>query len=344
MTEKRELNIEQKRIESLRLYGHPQKHYVRENGWLEIAKKRTQTLNKKRALRYFTLCGLPAYDIKTFAKEGILEKGGTGYDSTFFCERDDTIIEEISRKVSPNYWNGTFEAFVKSIEDNREQREKLRKLNLFPFDIYNLDFTGSCIPSKEAPYSKILEALTRLIDLNRREKQNFDLFLTFRAKKTEDNKNAVQQLKNLLEKNCNDYPNAKKILETIHGNISKLLSNYENFITITIPKYLLKKAEDLNYVMDIYPSYKYKRVSGKSGEYYIANIILSFKYFHRHRGNRNTRLDEPTASDQIHRLYYPTSIEKIFNNKIIDVDKEFKNNPNLKKTFEKKIREIEEYE
>jgi len=239
--------------------------------------------------------------------------------------------------VGPNFWSGTFQDFIKEISNNRWRREKLKKLNLFPFDIYNLDFTSSCIPSTEAPFSRIFEALTKLIELNQREKQDFDLFLTFRAKRSEDNETAVKQLKRLLDKNCKDHPNAKKILEAIYLNTTKLLFNYENFIMITIPKYLLKKAEDFNYVMDIHPSFKYKR---KHGGYYMTNMILSFNYYRRRREDRSTPLDEATLSDVIHRRYYPTSIEKIFSHKIIDVDKEFKTNPELAKMYKDKIEEI----
>lgn len=326
------------------MYRAPIKQYVREYGWLEAAKKRKTTLEKKkRELRYFTLCSLEAIDIKTLYKAGILNRETSGYPSTFFCEWDKELTEEIARIVGSNYWSGAFEDFISKLHSNHDRlRDKLKEQKLFPFDIYNLDFTGSCIPGNQPPYSRTLEALTRLVDLQHREEQDFDIFLTFPAKEDKDNKEAIEQLVILLNDNCEKYPEAKKALGETYSSVEKLRStHYELFIAIAIPKFLSGIAKDYRYKLAISPSYKYKRKNPKTGSYHITSMILSLEYIHDKRSSKFSKLSDPPIIDEIQNTYYPNSIVEIFNHDIIDVDKKLKDLPRLGKTLANKVKEIE---
>ncbi|MFZ3137960.1 MAG: hypothetical protein WA126_11295 [Thermodesulfovibrionales bacterium] len=332
---------EQKKEIIRRLYRADIKHYVREYGWLEAAKKRNDTLKTKRELRYFTLCSLDAIDIKTFYQAGIINRDATGFPSTFFCEWDKELTEEIARVVGSNYWSGPFEDFISKLFSNDDRLlEKLKAQKLFPFDIYNLDFTGSCIPGDEPPYSKTLEALTRLVDLQHKEEVNFDMFLTFKATRHADNKDAIEQLRSLIVDNCNKYPEAKANLESNYSALDALLSShYENFIALAIPKFLSGIAKDYRYKLNISSSFKYKR-HNKDGVYYITNIILSFEYVHDKRSQKASKLNDPSITDIIQGIYYPQSILAIFNHDVIDVDRKLKETPILRADLDRKVKEI----
>ncbi|MCX5818572.1 MAG: hypothetical protein NT047_01445 [Deltaproteobacteria bacterium] len=329
-----------------RMYRAPIKQYVREYGWLEASRKRKITLNANRELRYFTLCSLEAIDIKTLYKAGILSREASGYPSTFFCEWDRELTEEIARVVGSNYWSGAFEDFISKLYSNDDRlRDKLKEQKLFPFDIYNLDFTGSCIPGDQPPYSKTLEALTRLVDLQHKEEQNFDIFLTFRAKEDRDNKEAVRQLVDLLNDNCNKYPKAKKILDGNYSSIDTLRStHYELFIAIAIPKFLAGIAKDYRYKLTTSSSYKYKRRNKDTGPYYITSMILSLEYIRDRRSGKISKLSDPPIVDEIQNIYYPNSIMEIFDHDVIDVDKKLREIPGLTKTLAAKVKEIENLE
>lgn len=326
-----------------RMYSSPVKHYVREAGWLKAARNRKDLLKgKKRELRYFTLCSLEAIDIKTLYKYGILNRDQLGYPSTYFCEWDSELIEEIARVVGSNYWFGSFEDFITELYNNNDRyRDKLKEQNLFPFDIYNLDFTGSCIPGDQPPYSKTLEALTNLVDLQHKEEHNFDIFLTFSATENKDNKDAIAQLAELLDINCKKYSEAKKVFDNNYLNVSTLKSKqYEIFIAIAIPKFLASKAKDFRYKLEISPSYKYKRVNSNGDPYYITSMILSLEYIRDKRDRGLIKLSDPPISDQIDEKYYPQSIIEIFNHDIIDVDKMLSSKPGLRKKFSEKVKGI----
>jgi hypothetical protein len=325
-----------------RMYRAPIKQYVREYGWLEAAKKRKITL-KKRELRYFTLCSLEAIDIKTLYREGLLNREPTGYPSTFFCEWDKELTEEIARVVGTNYFSGAFEDFIDRLYSNHDRlKDNLKELKLFPFDIYNLDFRGSCIPDDQPPYSNTLEALTRLVDLQHKEEQNFDIFLTFRAEEGKDNKEAINQLVKLLKDNCKQYPDAKKTLIANYSSIEALRStHYELFIAIAVPKFLSGIAKDYRYRLTISPSFKYKRKHPGAGIYHITSIILSLEYIHEKRSGKLSRLDDPPMANEIHNKHYRNSVLEIFNHEIIDVDKKLKEIPELSKGLASKVKEIE---
>lgn len=327
---------EEKKERTKKLYRAPIKQFVREEGWIKAAKKRKVALKGKRELRYFSLCSLLALDIKTLSNEGIIQRKPTGYESAFFCEWEDEFVEEIARVVGSNYYAGSFEDFIEDLYNNKDSyRDKLKEIKLFPFDIYNLDFTGSCIPTNQPPYSKTLDSLVKLVGLQHQEKQDFDLFLTFRAKRREDNKQAISMLKSLLDNNCRNNSKAKEKLEALYKSTSNLLQEYTEFITIAIPKFLLNIAKDFSYTVDINPSYKYKRRSPTGPPYYITNLILTFKY----RGKKGS--DGPAVLDIIKRKYYPVNIEQLFTHEIIDVDRVFSKNKGFNKLYQKKVKEIE---
>jgi len=325
-----------------RMYRAPIKQYVREYGWLAAARRRKTALKKNRDLRYFTLCSLEAIDIKTLCKYGILSREATGYLSTFACEWDKELVEEIARVVGSNFWSGAFEDFVSKLYSNGNSlRDKLKEQNLFPFDIYNLDFTGSCIPDDQPPYSETLEALTRLIDLQHKEEQDFDIFLTFRAKEEKDNEEAIEQLVTLLNDNCEKYPEAKKALDKNYSNVDVLRSaKYEHFLAIAIPKFLSGIAKDHRYKLNISPSYKYKRKDPSGDPYYITSTILSLEYIHDTRSGTLSKLNDPPILDKIQNTYYPDSIIEILNHDVIDVDKKIRDKPQLNKMFKEKVKEI----
>src|SRR5262249_32670090 len=139
----------------------------------------------KRPVRYFTFCAASAIDVFMLERAGILRRDGEmRLVSTFFCERDPADFAEISRLIgsAEQGFQGAFEEIIlftesdstrglsyQDIEGPRRSpflQERLRVKDIhyrlkatFPFDILNIDATGTLLPPKQGAMSRLLRAI-----------------------------------------------------------------------------------------------------------------------------------------------------------------------------------------
>lgn len=155
-----------KPLEVLDISRDAVKHYVRINGWVEIARERyarIQTDQERRdhGLRYFTLCGKDGIDIFLFQREGLINDDGRGFPSIFYCEGYYPSFAELT-------------PILGRTRGSRNKFEDLINYNWFktliqhsPFDVVNLDFSGSCFPQQDPPFSRTLRSINVLISLQK---------------------------------------------------------------------------------------------------------------------------------------------------------------------------------
>ena len=224
---------EEKQRDTRRHYTDPEKHFVRKHVWEPAALARLQKVQNReeRRLNYFTLCAEKAIDVLYFAKENIIENNnGVGYPSVAFCESYQDIYEIITTNLGRT--RGILARFEDLVLD-RSSELSMEFYKILPFDIYNLDFTGMCFPRGEPPFSRTLDAIVTLIEeMGRSHHQHgFDMFFTFRAQRSEENEEAIRDLRENLNENRQTYKWYNEIFRRIHGDIGLMLEEqYHQFL------------------------------------------------------------------------------------------------------------------
>jgi len=228
---------ENKRREHKGDYTGAIKHYVRKQAWVPAAQNRlqkVQTLGRKY-LRYFTLCAEEAIDVRIFKAENLIQFDGRGYPDVVFCECDASTYEQIAANLGHTEGIRAYFDDLLLDQHNRSSEIFYSKLSDLPFDVYNLDFTSVCFPIGEPPFSKTLEAIITLINVLGRlpSRQGFDIFLTFRAQKSEENKDAIDQLKGNVHDNKGKYPWFGDAFVERYRDIGQLLARkYHEFLLV----------------------------------------------------------------------------------------------------------------
>jgi hypothetical protein len=209
------------------------KHWVRKDGWLPTSKTYAQK-NKKKYLKYFTLCAEEAIDIFLFEREGLLHRDkNQELQDVFICEKNGNVAQRILELVRPPLKEAIFIGKLESIinfeddhhtfnidPDNDEisrksfgVREKLknkemhnRLLKSFPFDVINFDIVENMLRDTETP---LLKALSKVFEL-----QTNDNFLIFITAPIEDiNPNLFANFKVALENNTASHSEIKTAFE-----------------------------------------------------------------------------------------------------------------------------------
>lgn len=333
--------IEERKQEYQRHNRDPKKHYVRVNGWVAVAKKRLESIKNKektnrKHIRYFTLCGKDAMDILLFKKHNLIFFDGRGYPDVVFCEEEHESFESIRRilkRVRMDF-KGSFEDIV----------FQSSFINLFPFDIFNLDFTRNCFPRREQPFSTTLRSIVKIIEEQANKASDFDLFVTFRAEQSRENVEAIKQLKENMEKNFEEYDNIKKefIQKYNNRNLSWLSDrDYSKFLLLTFPKLIVRFGNENHFNVHCSHKYEYPRIythrrTGRRLSYKIVKFIFSFEYIPpswsiKRRGLRRTQILESN---------YKQEIENSIKIEPTDVLRELRAHPFLKEDYNKEVKEL----
>lgn len=255
----------QKTIEAYRDFGDELKHVARYLLWLPEAKRLKS--EKQRYITYFTLPGKWAYDIFFFDQEDIIEKQVRGFPGVRFCENNsnyfatakrllgDTIgikrsFEDLVLKNRPEFWDG------------------------FPYDIYNLDFCGTCFPDNQPPFSDTFKSLTKIIKRHHMQGHfPFLIFMTVKAFSHEMRKEAQNELKQNIEDNRNDGNFTEIINNLIPNTESFVRNNFVDFIILSIPKIVCHIARRERRSISVQCRAKYER---DNGNYYITKFVFRF--------------------------------------------------------------------
>jgi hypothetical protein len=275
---------ERKLGEHRRDYTDPIKHFIRRSCWLPAAQERLRkNINTNRThLRYFTMCAGNAIDIWFFYRiENLLFYDGRGFPNVVFCERLPDEYEKIVRSL------GRTNGYYASFEDLILQQKNEDSIDFFsriPFDVYNLDFSGVCFPKREPPFSSTLEAIVTLIEkLGRPEYQpGFDMFFTFRAQKTEENRIAIKYLFRNLRDNRNSHPRFNELIAQRYGDeLEGLRDCYHAFLLISLPKYLGRIGKENGFSVSMTYRYYYSRPNRNNPKYQIISFGLCFDWIGR---------------------------------------------------------------
>lgn len=265
--------INTKEQESFRNFKDELKHISRCTLWLPVAIELKKELN--RPLRYFTLPGEYAYDIFLLEKNGVIKKEFRGFPDVRFCDYSKRNYSEASKKLGSTVGiNDKFEDIV--LNNIPKFWDK------FPYDIYNLDFCGTCLPSEDPPFSKTFQAIELIINKHKLiNRFPFVIFLTIKAKRDEANIDAIEDLKsNINENRKNDI--FKSLLDNKIPDVNNFVQNdYVNFILLSIPKFICYISKT-HCNIEVLHRAKYNRPV--NGGYDITKFVFKFSK----KPNRNS--------------------------------------------------------
>jgi hypothetical protein len=300
---------EDRRRRNATSYRDVDKHFVRLDGWLPAFEKYAK--KKQGAVSYLTLCAKQAIDIRYFRSKGLLvhETEDGFYPTVAFVEKDPEDYSIIAESLGSARLSllGTLEDIVLRPLDFPEQHSALRKC--FPFDVLNLDFTGNVIPANDAPYSTTTKLLSKLLELQRdSDASEWHLFLTFRARLTETNKEANKTLLAIIANNLENDA-AKAAYGDRLAPASLIDQAYAEFLRIGIAKWLCAEAHQRGFGFALDKSYRYERTPAVAPAYNIVKLVAAFNTF------RGDALPHHEQELQLYREAVP----KIFDSRSIDV-------------------------
>jgi hypothetical protein len=256
-----------KNIEAHREFKDLLKHAARYILWLPGA--RSLRANKNRFLTYFTLPGKWAFDIFFFEMENIIGRRERGFPGVRFCENNLDSWSTAKRLLGNTVGiKGNFEDIV--LNDRKEFWDA------FPYDIYNLDFCGTCLPNEQPPFSNTFDSINKIIIQHvSRGAFPFLLFLTMKAAPDETSEEAKQDLIQNIEHNRNT-PQFTGILNNLVPNSASFAQqNFADFIILSVPKFICHLA-DAHCKVEVLHRAKYLRTNRTKGRYYITKFVFRF--------------------------------------------------------------------
>lgn len=256
----------------------PTKHFVRRNGWVPVARARLaklRSINAQRpyGLRYFTLCGKDGIDIFLFKREGLITDDGRGFPSVLYCESDRANFAQVRPLL------GRTKGERAQFEELIKHREFRHRIEGEPFDVINLDFSGSCFPRNDYPFSRTLRSVNNLIQLQ--QDHEFDLFVTFKALRSADNRTAINELTHNMKSNFENSRDIETRFKTRFAGLepNQLLErNYGQFLLATFPKIVFGFGSASGFVVKCPNKFVYQRMRRFSGDpYQIVKFLFSFE-------------------------------------------------------------------
>ncbi len=251
-----------------REYKDTEKHWVRTKGWLRIAKEIAEEthLRFSRGIRYFTLPAYYRIDVSLFLRENLLEiidyfpDGGAKKVYVAAFESDPT---KYARMV------GHFPEFHlfgdTSVEDaltNTANPYYDELLQLFPFDIVNLDLTTSLTPQHEGPYSRTMKAIDAVFKRQSEYGSKWALFLTFRNMPDEWEQITLEQLFENLQRNLDEYPQVLEAFDKLYHEtrVNRFYQkDPQRCISQSVIKWLADRASANNLRLESMNCYYYAR-------------------------------------------------------------------------------------
>jgi hypothetical protein len=254
-------------VEAFREFGGEIKHAARHRLWLPEAlslKKR-----KGKFLRYFTLSGKWAYDVFFMEQNEIIARTPRGFPDVRFCDNNPNFFA--TAKCLLGNTVGIQSNFETAVLDDRPEF-----WGGFPYDIYNLDFCGTCFPDDQPPFSNTFRAITKIIHKHALACCSpFLVFLTMKALPEETNAEACKELMDNIEANRAE-PAFRQALTAAIPNTGRFVEeNFCDFITVSIPKLVCFLARDQCNV-DVRQRAKYQRKPKDGESYFIAKFVFRF--------------------------------------------------------------------
>ncbi|HXI71893.1 MAG TPA: hypothetical protein VNN22_16175 [Verrucomicrobiae bacterium] len=262
-------------------YTDVEKHFVRKNAWLKVAKELAPGVRSyyARGLRYLTLPGFNRLDVALLRKENLLAVDPLDADKIYVAGFE-TDPAKYGRMASRNpkfklFGNCSVEAAL----TDHQNPYYTELLGLFPFDIINLDLTTSLTPQKEGPYSTTMQAINNVFRQQAGYPLPWSLFLTFRNVPTDWERRALQQLCENLQKNISDYPSVRDAFVKRYNelNVADLQKKDAKLcISQSVIKWLVDRAHSFDIHLKDYHCYEYQRYSDGLPPYTICKQVMTF--------------------------------------------------------------------
>jgi hypothetical protein len=217
------------------------KHEARLKLWLPIVKKFKREL--ERPLKYFTLPGPKAFDVIRWKMEDLIKYDGRGFPEVCFCEMDSGNFNNAKRILGNT--RGILDRFENIIQNKNNPKYKAF-WDLFPYDVYNLDFCGTWFEDEELlsdTFVSIVELINAHVDFFIRRKKlkfnKFAIFLTLRIDRNRTNSQVIDDLKDNLKDNLSnrEFSDIVDIQDLDHF----IKNKFPIFMMISIPKLISSK-------------------------------------------------------------------------------------------------------
>jgi hypothetical protein len=276
----KDANLIRKREEE---YRDIRKQWVRREAWLKTAKSILQKKEKRgntQRIRYLTLPAYHRLDVSLFLKEGLLEitKKNNGEPEEIYVAafENEPAKFALMQRQKPGFKLFGCESIENVLTDETNKYyQELR--GLFPFDVVNLDLTTSITPEHEGPYSKTMDAVDIIFDIQSGQGIDWALFLTFRNVAEDLEVGARTQLFKNLQDNIGNYPEVLEVFQNRYGKNSVQdleKSDVKGCISQSIVKWLVDRAHQHKFKVDSIQTYCYPRFNVGIPPYYIYKHIL----------------------------------------------------------------------
>lgn len=276
----KDANLIKKREEE---YRDIPKQWVRREVWLKTAKsilKKKRRKGNAKGIRYLTLPAYHRLDVSLFLKEGLLEitEGNKGKPEEIYVAafENDPAKFALMKRHMPSFKLFGCESIEKVLTDeNNKYYHELR--SLFPFDVINLDLTTSLTPEHEGPYSKTMDAVDTIFDIQSGQGIDWALFLTFRNVPEDLERGARKQLFKNLQDNIDNNP---EILEAFQNRYQKNSvqdlekSDVKKCISQSIVKWLVDRAHQHKFKVGSIQIHYYQRLNVGIPKYEIYKHVL----------------------------------------------------------------------
>ena len=192
-----------------REYRDVEKHWVRTNLWLKVAKQIARQKPDDHGIRYLTLPAYYRIGVSLFLQHGLLhvtqknEDGSAKQVYVAAFESDDTKFARMTKQV-PYYKLFGLGKIEDALTDPKNGYYQ-ELLDLFPFDVINLDLTNTLAPQREGPYSKTMRAIEEVFQRQAPHGSKWALFLTFRNMPDQWSEHTRKQLFDNLQANLDDH-------------------------------------------------------------------------------------------------------------------------------------------
>ena len=302
-----------------KVYNTSEKWFVREK-WAQYALIRKEK-NERKFIRLLTFTSIKAYDIIFLSKKGLIQTTETGYspESIAFCEKDYERYTRIyNRLPGARGYLGTFEKFVGAGDIGFT--DSARKW--FPFDVINLDFSGSMFRHEDSNTSKVMDAILKMFMIQEFMKQSFSLFLSVPAIRKWDDDKGKKQLTDCLNVNLASKETIKFKEAFEQKYPSKKIDSHHKFLLVTIPKIIIKYGQSRNFDVDCLERFTY---IGENANTKMVSFIFDCEY----KGLPDGYGGENPAS--VLAKVYPDRVLKTITQDYLDVNRIFEEQPEIKK-------------
>ncbi len=273
-------------LEREREFKDVEKHWVRKEGWLRVARtiaddKRKTT--QKNGIRYLTLPAYYRLDISLLLENGLIEiteMGNDGAPAEIFVvgfEEEPTKFGRMESQVPRLKLSGATKLEDALIDSNNEYHHQLSAL--FPFDVINLDLTTSLSPLREPPYSNTLQAIDKIFQLQAGYGLRWGLFLTFRNLPSEWREETINQLASNLQENLEGDPKVLEAFQRRYGqdNVNQLRkSDLNRCISQSVAKWVIDRGHHNGFAGKLENCYFYERYNPGKTNYLIYKQLFTF--------------------------------------------------------------------